>query len=148
MKTTPKPSQIVIMASGAVMFIFGFLPWYKFASVSRNAWSTGMFPLATAVPVFGLISGGVMAAAVFGNVQLPEPILSFTWRQIHFILAFTALVIAGGFLLLDNGGFDKGAGFWLCLLGAIGLIVGTVMELLEGGAAIPGRSSAGPNTPF
>ena len=65
-----------------------------------------------------------MAATIFGNVRLPEPILSFNWRQIHFILAFTALVIAVGYLLVDTGGVDKGIGFWFDLLGAIGLIVG------------------------
>lgn len=151
MSTTPKASQIVTMASGAVMFIFGFLAWWKastttisgvsFGGTSVSAWGSGLFPLATVVPLFGLIAGGVMAATVWANVRLPEPILDFTWRQIHFVLAFTALVISVGYLLVD--GPSKGIGFWFCFLGSIGLIVGAVMALLEGGATITGPSSSG-----
>lgn len=142
-----KPSQIITMVSGLVMFLFSFFAWYKFGSVTRSAWKSGLFPLATFVPLFGLVSAGVMAATAFGNVRLPEPILSFSWRQIHFLLAFTALVIAIGYLLLDSSGLDKGIGFWFNLLGAIGLMVGAVLELLS--AQGPSRSSSsGPATPF
>jgi hypothetical protein len=142
-----KPSQIVTMASGVVMFLFSFFAWYKFAGVTKSAWGSGLFPLAWFVPIFGIISAAVMAATVFGGVRLPEPILSFSWRQIHFVLAFTALVIAIGYLLLDTSGIDKGIGFWFNLLGAIGLMVGAVMELLGApGQSRSGRS--GPATPF
>jgi hypothetical protein len=142
-----KPSQIVTMASGAVMLLFSFFAWYKVAGNSTSAWGSGLFPLAWFVPIFGTISAGVMAATIFGNVRLPEPILSFSWRQIHFILAFSALVIAVGYLLVDSGSVDKGIGFWFNLLGAIGLIVGAVMELLgtEGSSR---RTSGGSASPF
>jgi hypothetical protein len=143
-----RPSQIIIMASGVVMFLFSFFAWYKssLGGGSTSAWGSGLFPLAWFVPIFGIISAAVMAAVVFGGVRLPEPILSFSWRQIHFVLAFTALVIAVGFLLVDAPGIDRGVGFWFNLLGAIGLTVGSVMELLSPGQSRSPRS--GPATPF
>lgn len=154
MNSTPRPHQIITIVSGLVMFIFSFFAWYKVSrpgfSRSTNAWSKGFVPLATFVPVFGLLAAGVMAAAAFGNVRLPEPVIGFTWRQIHFILAFTALVIAVGFLLVDTGGADKSFGLWLCLIGSIGLMVGAVMALLEGGNTSTGRggTSESTGTPF
>ena len=126
-----KPSQIVTMASGAVMLLFSFFAWYKLGQ--QHEVGLGQRP----VPV-GVVRADLRGASrppswrrrSSARCRLPEPVLSFSWRQIHFILAFTALVIAVGYLLVDTGGIDKGVGFWFNLLGAIGLIVGAVMELL------------------
>ncbi|MEO6988653.1 MAG: hypothetical protein ABI239_08390 [Aquihabitans sp.] len=150
MNTTPKPSQIVLMASGAVAFVFSFLPFfeinYGFSSESVNAWSGdgGTLFIASWTAVFGLIVGGLVAAVVFGNVSLPERILTFSWKQIYFVLSFAGFIIMLGYLIGGPSGADKGFGFWLMLLGSIGLLAGSVMELLDDEAAAP---SAGPNNP-
>ena len=153
MNTTPKTSQIVLMASGAVTLVFSFLAFFKinygFGSGSKtyNAWSgdAGTLFLATWPALFGLIIGGLVAATVFGNVTLPERILTFSWKQIYFVLAFTGFIIMLGYLLGGGApsGVDKGFGFYLMLLGSIGLLAGSVMELLEGDTA---TSSSGPST--
>ena len=49
-----KPSQIVTMASGAVMLLFSFFAWYKVGSSTKSAWGSGLFPLAWFVPIFVL----------------------------------------------------------------------------------------------
>ena len=72
------------------------------------------------MPIFGAISGAVMAGDDLRQRAASRADPQLHWRQIHFILAFTALVIAVGYLLVDTGGFDKGIGFWFYLLGAIG----------------------------
>ena len=153
MNTTPKPSQIVLMASGAVTLVFSFLAFFKidygFGSSSKtyNAWSgdAGTLFMATWPALFGLIIGGLVAATVFGNVSLPERILTFSWKQIYFVLAFAGFIIMLGYMLGGGApdGVDKGFGFYLMLLGSIGLVAGSVMELLEGDTA---ASSAGPSS--
>ena len=160
MNTTPKTSHIVLMASGAVTLVFSFLAFFKAGDESYNAWSgdVGTLFMATWPALFGLIIGGLVAATVFGNVSLPARVLTFSWAQIYFILSFAGFIIMLGYLLgggiIDPGfgnGPDKGFGFYLMLLGSIGLLVGSVMELLEGdtatSSAAPGNSGGAPN-PF
>lgn len=152
MKTTPKPSQIVLMASGLVMFLFSFFAFFSANDESRNAWSgdAGTMFMATWPALFGLIVAGLVAAVVFGNVNLPDNVLTFNPAQITFVLAFASFVIMFGYLLGGGypdvfGGIDKGFGFFLMLLGSIGLLVGSVMELL--GIEAGGRTGSGAQTP-
>lgn len=157
MNTTPKPSQIILMAGGAVAFLFSF---FSFVSVSfggrtesRGAWSSeaNLFPLATWPAIIGLVIAGVTAATVFGNVKLPEPILTFNWKQINFILSFAAVLIMVGYLFANE---NKGFGYWLMFLGVIAYTAGSVMELLGievGGSSSGGhtpQAGGGPSTPF
>lgn len=133
-----KPSQIVILASGAVLFLFSF---FDFFDGGGNGWDD--FGLTTFPALFGLIAAGAVAAVAFGNVKLPEPILTFSVNQILLILGVTAFLILFGILLAFEG--DKGIGLYFSLLGSIGLIAGTVMEQLDPSARPVGN--AGPSTP-
>src|SRR5690606_27156018 len=76
MNSSPKPGQIAILAGGAALLIFSFLPWIDpdFGD-SSNAWSE--FGVFTWPALFGLIAAGTLAARLFGNVSLPEPVLTF-----------------------------------------------------------------------
>jgi hypothetical protein len=144
-----KPSDIVIMASGAVALIFSFLPWFKAPEGlgdDLTAWSTDLtFPLATYIPLIGVILGGQVALTKFANVNFPERILGFAWAQIHLVLAIFAGLLALGWLIVDPGP-DKGIGLWISILAAIGLVVGSVLEYVEGERAVaPGTA---PPTPF
>jgi hypothetical protein len=133
MNTTPKPGQIAILAGGVVLLIFSFVTWGD-----GNAWSD--FGVPTWPAIFGVIAAGTLAAVLFGNVDLPEPVLSFTWPQIRLVLGFTATLIMLGLALVDG---DKGAGLWLSFLGAIALLAGAVMEVLD---TPEGTSTAGPGS--
>lgn len=157
MNTTPKPSQIIIMASGAVMFLFSFFAFFTNGD-SFNAWSgdVGTLFMATWPALFGLIAAGSVAAVLFGNVTVPDRILTFSHMQLVFVLAFASFVILFGYLLgggiPDFGGFggpSKGFGFIFMLLGSIGLLVGAVMELLGTGQSdSTGPAASGPAQPF
>jgi hypothetical protein len=145
-----KPADIVIMASGVVAVIFSFLPWFTAPEGfgdDINGWSTDLtFPLGTYIALIGLVLGGHVALARFANLNFPERVVSFTWTQIHLVLASFALLLAIGWFIVDSGGADKGIGLWLSILAAIGLFVGAVLELLEGESAVaPGNA---PPTPF
>ncbi len=152
-KEKPTVPDWVMMAGGLVVLLFSFLAFYKFGSVSRSAWGSGLFPIATYVALFGLIIGGSAALRVFAGTKLPEPIIGFTWKQIRLALAIFAGLLMLGYLIVDKGGLDFGIGFWLMLLGAIALVAGAVMETIgfdpqaaKGGAA-PGAAPPAPPPP-
>ena len=153
MKNQPKPGQIVLMASGAVMLIFSFFAFVSLnafgASKDFSAWSgDAFFPLSWWPVLFGVIIAGVVAVGVFADVKLPSEVLTFNWKQIYFVLAFTSFVILVSFLLFDfSNSFDRGIGYWFMLLASIGLIVGSVMELMDK-SSTSGQSGQGPATPF
>lgn len=146
MNQTPKPSAIVLMASGAVTFLFSFFAFFKlsfgFGSTSFNAWSSdgGTLLIATWPAIFGLIIAGLVAASTFADFEVPE-ILTFTPRQLYVALAIPGLLIMLGYLIHDG---SKGFGFWLMLLGSIGLVAGSIMELLDiGGDGASGGGLGG-----
>ncbi|MFP3901761.1 MAG: hypothetical protein ACLFXM_12970, partial [Acidimicrobiia bacterium] len=133
MNTQPKPSEIVIMASGAVAFIFSFFTWFDYPGQSMSAWDSDLtFPLATYIGIFGLVMGVQIALARFAKVEMPGRVVGYTWPQIHLALAVFCGLIAIGWLI---GGEEHAIGFWLSFLAAIGLIVGAVMLHTESAAA-------------
>jgi uncharacterized membrane protein AbrB (regulator of aidB expression) len=105
-----------------------------------SAWGNGTFPLAS-IPA---ILGGAMVVVIVveqAGVTLPEPVLTFTWRQVRFTWATVAAGIMLGYLIMDKGGASLKFGAILMLLGAIAMAVGAFMEILGKGTnllAIPG----------
>jgi hypothetical protein len=149
------PAEIVILAAGVVAFVFSFLPFYKAPTVSVagitvhggasvSAWGRGLFPVATLIPIFGIIMAAQIAVAKWASVRLPEHVLGFTWEQIHVALGLFAALLAICYLIVDKGGADFGFGFFLVLIGAIGLAVGAIMLQLERAGAAGSPGLAGP----
>jgi hypothetical protein len=120
----PTTAELTIMIAGAVMLVGSFISFYS-GSGSSSAWSSGLFPVATLLPLYGLIMGGEIALTKFAGVKLPERIASFTWEQIHLALAIFAAVIAVCFLIIKNPGL--GGGVFIELVAAAGLVYGAVM---------------------
>lgn len=155
MNSSLKPSQIAMLAGGAVTLIFSF---FAFVSIdfgvgkrTFSAWSTdaNLFPLATWPAIFGLIVAGGTAAVLFGGVKLPENILGFTWTQWTFILSFASVVIMIGYLFANE---NKGFGYWLMLLGTLAYAAGALMEHMgiePGGSSSVGQGPGStPPSPF
>jgi hypothetical protein len=149
-----KPQQIVLLASGAVLFLFSFFAFVTFSgfgsSISRNAWSgdLGLSPLSIFPALLGLAVAGLVAAVAFGNVKLPDRVLTLTWPQLFFTAGFASFFILFGlFLTIETpGGVSFGFGFWLMLLASIGILVGAVMEITQGDSS--GPAASGPAQPF
>jgi predicted MFS family arabinose efflux permease len=120
-RQSPTPGEITIMAAGAVMLIFSFL---HFAG-DTSAWGSHLFPIATLLPLYGLVMGLQIALTKFASVKLPTTVLGFTWEQVHLALGTMAGLMAIGWLLTDYG--DKQIGMWFEILGGIALVVGAVM---------------------
>lgn len=121
-------AEIVIIAAGAVTVIGAFLPFWEVPLVgTTNAWGRLLFPIATLMPIFGLVMAVQVAAARFGNVQFPDRVLSFTWPQVHLALGSFAALLALCYLVVDKGIMSFGIGYWIVLLGCLGLVTGAVM---------------------
>jgi hypothetical protein len=146
---TPTPGEITIMAGGAVALIGSFLHFYSydtgFSSGGISAWGSGLFPVATLMVIFAIVSAVLVALTKFANVRLPDPVMTFSWTQIYLALGFFAAVYAIAYLLVNKGGASFGIGFWLILVGCIASLVGAVLLLRErAGAGSPG--AGGPPT--
>lgn len=137
---TPTPAAIVLMAAGAVALLGSFLDFFGYGSDSRSAWSDGfgLFPIATLMVVFVVVSGAVIALTRFAGVQLPAQVAGFSWTQIHLVLGFFATLYALAYLVVKTGGADRKVGFWLVLIACIASLVGAIMLRNEGTSAAPG----------
>ncbi len=115
------PGEIVIMAAGGAMLVFSFLHFYG----DRSAWGSQRFPVATLLPVYGVVMALQIALAKFAGVELPDSVVGFTWEQVQLAIGAMAGLMAIGWLLTDTG--DKQIGEWFEILGGIALLVGAVL---------------------
>jgi hypothetical protein len=122
-KEKPTTAELTIMISGAVMLVGSFISFYS--GGSSSAWSTGLLPVATLLPLYGVIMAGEIALTKFAGAKLPERIGTFTWEQIHLALAIFAAVLALGFLITKNPGL--GGGVFIELIAAGGLVYGAIV---------------------
>ena len=141
------PANIVILASGAIMLIGSFLPFYRSeangVSVGdANAWDHGFFLIATLAALLGVVMALQIGLEAFGNITMPNRILGLTWDQFHIVLSFQGLLLMLAFLFrrrLDEvivGTHVQvvlGTGYWLMIVGACGLVVGALMRVVATG---------------
>ena len=119
--------EIVIVAGGAVALLASFLPWYRGVGRSFSAWSSGLFPLATLVPLLGTVMLVQVLVDKLSGARMPRRLGDFTWEQVHLVAAVFAAVIVFCYLIVERGGLDLGFGFYLELLAAAALVVGAVL---------------------
>jgi hypothetical protein len=124
-KTQPTTSELIIMIAGAVMLVASFLHF----AFDRSTWGQYLFPVATLLPLYGVIMALQIALTKFANVKLPDNLAGFTWEQVHLVLGLLAGFMAIGWLITDLS--QKGIGLWLEVLGGIALAVGAVMMQRE-----------------
>ena len=130
------PGEIVVMAAGGVGIIATFLPFLSNGD-SVSAWNGdffGLFPVATLIGIYVLVAGALVALTKFANVTIGN-VLGFGLVQIVVALGFFAAVQALAYRMTETGGADRGFGFWLLLLSAIGALVGGVLLRNERGTA-------------
>jgi hypothetical protein len=127
------PGNLVILVAGVAILLGSFLPFYKFAGTSFNAWSTDvfLFGVATLPALLGVIMAAQVALTAFANANLPRRVLGFTWDQIHVAFGFQATVTMVAFFVRDKTILDFGIGFFLMLLASIALLVGAIMRQRE-----------------
>ncbi|HEX2274803.1 MAG TPA: hypothetical protein VHG90_13090 [Acidimicrobiales bacterium] len=119
--------EIVILAGGAVALVASFLPWYEADGDGYSAWSSGLFPLATLVPILGTVMAVQILVDKLSGANMPRRLSDFTWEQIHLVAALVTAVLVFCYLVVDRGGVDLGFGFYLEMLAAAALVAGAVM---------------------
>lgn len=138
----PTPAAIVAAAAGTIMVLGSAFAWITIdvLDASYTAWTTdfGFFPVATFVPLAGLVTAAVVGARFLLGDRFPGDPAAVAYGQLA--LAVAALLLALGYLFMEREGAELGAGYWLNLFGAMGLLTAAVLELLA-------RRSAGPRPP-
>jgi hypothetical protein len=114
-------------------FLFSFFGFIGYGGVSRSAWASGNFPLATIPAVLGLAGIVVVVLDLTGAAKLPDQVLTLNWRQIRLTWGITAATIMLGWLILDKGAYDLKFGGFVMLIGAILMAVGSIMAVLGKG---------------
>ncbi|KJE24139.1 hypothetical protein FF36_01542 [Frankia torreyi] len=151
-------NDIGVIASGLVMFIVSFLPWYSVSyaffgrstELHENGWGLGFnswFPVLLVLAVAGLL-----VARLFADLRIPDvgPV-SALWI-LPAASAFAALLLLIRWIRFPDvaKGLDAGPsyGFYLALVAAIAQTVFGVLSALSNGATIPGRGRpGGPGVP-
>jgi hypothetical protein len=145
MKNKITVADLVMGVGGIVTFIFSFLAFYKFGDTSINAWDDQGMAFASTLPAILGLAMTVWIALEMAGVSLPEEVLTYNRAQ----LKGTWGIAAGGIMLswLSTDP-DKGAGFWLMLVGSLAMAVGAVMALLGKGTDVVniGSSSSAPTS--
>jgi hypothetical protein len=118
---TPAPGELVIIVAGAIMLVASFLDF----GGDTSGWGSGWFPLATLLPIYGVVMAVLVALVRFAQVELPDEIAGWTLDQVLMVVGLLAGLMAVAWLLTDVG--DKGIGLWVQILGGIALAVGSVM---------------------
>jgi len=114
----PTTAELVVLASGAVVFIFSFFDFYAGTS------GASFWPLLLAA-IFGLVAALAIALPKFANVSLPDNVAGLSWNTLHLMLGFYCAAVMIGTLLESTSGTK--IGFWLMLIGGIGLLVGAFL---------------------
>jgi hypothetical protein len=117
---SPTPGELTIMIAGVAMFAASFLTFYG----ATSAWGTSLFPLATLLPLYGIVMATQIAIAKYADALLPRRVLGWTWEQFHLVLGFLAALMAVGWFVTEVG--KKGTGLWIEIAGGIALAVGAV----------------------
>jgi hypothetical protein len=142
-------ANLVMVIGGAVTFLFSFFDFIGSGSIGTSAWGTGLFPVATIPAILGAAMVVICVLEQVGT-KLPEPVLTFNWRQILFTWGVVAFTIMLAFLILDKTGRSLEFGGILMLLGSIAMLVGSVMDLLgmaNRPLTFPGGSPTSPPPP-
>jgi len=147
MKQDIKPSTIMLIAGGAVLFISTFLAWFSIGSgsfgASSSGWSTESYGLTGIfVAVIGLAIAIAAALTAFTEVEIPSDILGFTREQVYCMLGLAAFLITFGLQF----GSATGIGILLGWIASAVVVAGAYIEMQASGAA--GAAPAAPPSQF
>jgi hypothetical protein len=121
------------MGAGVALVIGSFLAVYSGRGESINAWEAPLFPLYLIPAILGLAMAAQIAVTTLASRGVPARIMGLETTSLHRIFALYAALVMIGFLIGDPGfdfvrDPDKGAGFWIMLIAALGLVAGTYMR--------------------
>ncbi|MGE0306135.1 MAG: hypothetical protein AB7N61_00625 [Acidimicrobiia bacterium] len=146
MKKQISVANLVMLAGGAVTFLFSWFTFIGFGDFGESAWGSGNFPLATIPAILGLAMIVVGILDLIGK-DLPGEVLTFNWKQIKFTWGVVATTIMIAFLILDKGSGSLKFGGIMMLLGSIAMAAGATMGILGKGTDLVNIPDIGSNSP-
>jgi hypothetical protein len=128
----------IIVASGILLFIAYFLPWFKvdfgFGVGSANATGGDVGFLWSTLPMLiGLVMAAVVVASKLFDVKLPD--LPIPWGQVHLGLGVLAALLVVLKLLIGEDPSElvkRAFGLFIAAIAAIGLAAGGFLKFQEG----------------
>lgn len=135
-------SDRVIAASGIVLFISSFLPWFKVDTIignfDANGWDVG-FLWAGLPALLGLLAAGIVLATRLGSVEMPRTQVS-TGQAMLIAGAISAFFVVLKLLIGEDAPWDRAWGLFLATIAALGLLAGGYLAFQEEkGGSGPGR---------
>lgn len=128
-----KPSALMQIAGGALLFIGSFLDWWGFDSFGFSGTDTdvnglqGLFAL-----VIGAAIAVVAALSAFApQVNLPQRVAGFSLDRLLLMLAFSAFLMSFGAIFWDIDPIGPKIGIHLSWIGAAVATVGYFLESNE-----------------
>ena len=157
-------SDRIIVASGILLFIAYFLPWFKVSiegfedipGTGGSATASGSdvdFLWSTLPMLIGLVMAGVIVASKLFDVKLPD--LPVTWGQAHLGLGALAAFLVVLKLLMGHEfcafgecvDLDRKWGMFVAAIAALGLAAGGFLKYQEGDDAPAAGGTTG-SAPF
>jgi hypothetical protein len=122
-----RPAELLALASGLLLTVSLFLPWYQFPSGSEDAWNA-VTVSAIAPALAALLALALVAATLFQrSPAIPVALATFT-TAVGFI---AVVVVAVRSLALPSGASDCCYGLWLALAGSVGVAVAAFLSLRD-----------------
>lgn len=148
MESSVKPSQLLLLGAGALLVLASFLdfltPSLSAEEVSDDqvavqatstAWDqVGLMVVPALIGTVVVIGTGRRA---FGSTPAPATSLPLDWNQLVATLSATAVLVVVGLAFYSPFAmsYDRGPGFWMTAVGAVGILAGAVMALRDGDQA-------------
>jgi hypothetical protein len=131
----------IILIAGLVLFIDGFLPWYRVtvkflgesATASANAWESPGAIWSVLAVIIGLAMAVAVALKDLTDVDIPDNVGGISWPKI-FLGAGGATVLLVVIKLLNESS-HLGIGFYIGILAAIALAAAGFLMYREEAAA-------------
>lgn len=129
-----KPSAMMLIGGGALLFVSTLLDWRSSGPFGYNGWETEWHGLqGIFVAAIGVAVALGVALTTFGNVSLPDAFLSFTRNQVYLILSFAAFLMMFGLQFASSTD--------------IGVILGWIAAAVMTAGAVMDEQSAGGTAP-
>lgn len=134
---------MVLLGSAIVLLVASFLPWYHIELGIVSASATGWHGVGVVAWLFLLVLIGLEVAALFGALPLDAAranlaILAAAGATVLFGVIYVIVRLADGYL---------GFGFFLGVLGLIGLGVGAFLQFRDSDAQAALKDLQKPGTP-
>jgi len=131
----------IVLIAGLVLFIDGFLPWYRVtveffgesATASANGWESPGAIWSVLAIIIGLAMAALVVVKDLTDVEIPDNVGGVSWPKIYLGAGVAALLLV--VIKFLNESSHLGFGFYLGILAAIALAVAGFLMYREEMAA-------------